>query len=278
MKRAYKGMFLGFLLVGLAALSSGAALAAKPPEATYLALGDSLAVGEGATPLEWQFGYVGQFNHWFKDSRDGPHNLTNLAIGGETSGSFVAGEQLAAAIQAIADPDTDVQVVTLDIGGNDMLRLLRPGGPCYPNPATPACQAAVGAALAGFSGNYKVILGSLVTALGQDPGTETILVTTYYNPFDGTGSPLEIPVDITLLGADMAINCTAALGNPVNVGLNDLITCIGAGFAPYGVEVVNVYPIFDGNAMALTNIADGDIHPNNDGYDAIADALIANAQ
>ncbi|MBI4198809.1 MAG: hypothetical protein HY533_06845 [Chloroflexi bacterium] len=271
MKGKAIGSMIGFLMAALVVLPAGAALAAKPASATYLALGDSLAVGVGAAPLEWQFGYVGRFGQWFRDSRDGPHQLTNLAVGGETSGSFIAGGQLAAAVGAISDPETDVQVVTLDIGGNDLLGLL--GGSCA-DPATLACQAAVGAALAGFAGNYHFILGSIASALAGDPGAETVLVMTYYNPFDGTGSPYEIPIDMTLLGADMTVNC-AALGNPVNVGLNDLITCIGA---PYGAQVVDVYPLFDGNALALTHIAEGDIHPNNDGHAAIAAAFVAGAQ
>ncbi|MBI4202045.1 MAG: hypothetical protein HY532_02865, partial [Chloroflexi bacterium] len=100
-------------------------------------------------------------------------------------------------------------------------------------------------------------------------------VMTYYNPFDGTGHPYEGPVDLTLLGADGTVNCAAAFGNPANMGLNDLITCFGAG---YGAQVVDVYPLFDGNALALTHIAKGDIHANNDGYAAIAAAFVAAAQ
>ncbi|MBI4203307.1 MAG: hypothetical protein HY532_09380, partial [Chloroflexi bacterium] len=196
MKGKAKGIMMGFLMAALAVLPAGAALAAKPAPATYLALGDSLAVGVGAAPLEWQFGYVGRFDQWFRDSREGPHQVTNLAVGGETSGSFIAGGQLAAAAAAINDPETDVQVVTLDIGGNDLLGLL--GGVCF-NPATLECQTAIGAALGTFVGNYSYILGTVAGALAADPGAKTILVMTYDNPFDGTGHPYEGPVDLTLL-------------------------------------------------------------------------------
>ena len=237
-----------------------------------LALGDSLAVGVGATDPDAN-GYVSVFNHdVFPQSHRGPEVATNLAVSGDTSGSFISGGQLANAVAAIADLGTNVKVVTLDIGGNDLLGLLV--GPCSVSPADPACQAAILAALTAFPGNYAAILSSITSALAEDPGNESFLVMTYYNPFDGTGSPFEPAIDAALLGADGVVDCSA-LGNPANAGLTDLIACIGASF---GVTVVDVYPLFDNRALALTHIAFGDIHPNDAGHQVIADAFVQAAK
>lgn len=273
---------IAILVVALVAVawvaSAGGALAKKPPAATYLAMGDSLAVGVGVIPAHQQdqFGYVGRFNHWFKDSREGPHSLVNVGVakpGGETSATFISEGQLAAAVEAIG-ADSDVQLVTLNIGGNDLDNLRDEGGPCAMDPGSDACQAAVQATFITFAANYQYILGTVLAELAQDPGDETLMVMTQYNPFDGTGHPWENAIDLILLSGDMKIDCSG-LGNPANIGLNDLIACIGSA---YGAEVVDVYPAFADKALALTHIAQGDIHPNKKGYRVIADEFEAVAQ
>jgi lysophospholipase L1-like esterase len=232
----------------------------------YLALGDSLAVGEGATNRH-RLGYVGLLDSFLQLS------LKNLAVSGETSSTFISDGQLKAALKTIANPGRDVQLVTLDIGGDDLFNLIMPGGPCV-DPTTSACAQAFKNALTIFANNYTAILEDLTSALGDDFPDKNILVMTYYNPFSGTGSVYEAPVDQALLGTDVTIDCTANQTDPTKMGLNDLITCIGDSF---GVTVVNIYPLFEGNALALTHIAEGDIHPNNDGYALIANAFIASA-
>jgi hypothetical protein len=130
----------------------------------------------------------------------------------------------------------------------------------------------VASALTTFTGNYLVILSQLDIALAQDPGEGRILVTTYYNPFDGTGDLLEAPVDAALLGSDGAVDCAANPADPTKVGLNDIIICVGR---LAGAEIVDIYPLFNDAAPTLTHIGESDIHPNDDGHQAIADALIA---
>ena len=116
------------LAIGLPAVPA----AADEPEGTiYLALGDSLAWGEGATD-RFETAYVPHFYRFLRgDSHSRARELVNLAVGGETSESFITGwldpgpqrtPQLNQALAVIADPNTDVSVVTLDIGGNDLLR------------------------------------------------------------------------------------------------------------------------------------------------------------
>ena len=260
---------LAILALALA-LPGGAAGAAPRPAFVYLALGDSLAAGVGAPAGE---GYVPRLAAFFAAPRHGnAGRLANLGVPGETSASLLApGGQLDRALALIADARTNVRVVTLDIGGNDILGLLG-REPCRSTPASAACQEAVRAALAAFAASYAQALAALTAALADDPGHESLLALTYYNPFSGTGSPYEPAADLALLGGDGVIDCVANAAASALVGLNDLIACLGAH---YGATVVDVYPAFEGRGPALTNILAGDIHPNAAGYAAIAAAVRA---
>ena len=104
------------------------------------------------------------------------------------------------------------------------------------------------AVLNDFAVNYAQILAELTQALEADPGNESLLVMTYYNPYEW------VPL------AGVAVT-----------SLNNLIASIGA---QYGATIVDVYPLFVGNGPFLTNITKGDFHPNDAGYEVIADAFI----
>jgi lysophospholipase L1-like esterase len=251
------------LSVGLLVIAGTAAAKASP--SVYLALGDSLAWGDGAS-IPTRTAYVPRLDGYFQGHL-GTTNLLNLAVRGETTGSFLAG-QLGDAMASIADPSTDTAVVTLSIGGNDVGDLLSVP-PCNTDPTGGSCQFAVYTALVGVSTNFPVIVGSLQAALASDPGDERIFVITYWNAFGGTGSPLEVPVDYTLLGSDLTVNCAANQLDPGRIGLNDLLACIGIAL---GAVVVDLYPVFGDDALTYTHIAEGDIHPNDDGYALIAQA------
>lgn len=259
------------LISALVAAALAAPVSAAPPNTVYLALGDSLAWGDGASDPS-ETAYVPLLADYFAGTpHGGAKQLSNLAVRGETTASFIAGGQLSAAIAAIGDPATDIRVLTLALGGNDLLDLLNDDGdPCRANPASLECQALVAAALAGVANGYPIILGGLLGALAGDPGDERIYVMTVYNAFGGTGSQFELPVDFVLLGADLTIDCTA-LGNPANVGLNDIIACTSL---LAGATVVDAYSVIDDNAVALTHIGEPvfNIHPNDEGYALLAKA------
>ena len=176
-----------------------------------LALGASDAATEGYVPRFHQF--VLRKGHWLV--------RTNLGKPGETGGTFVSGGQLNAALAAI-DSTSDTRVVTLDIGGNDVLDLLNTGQPCATDPAGGTCTQAVAAALAAFTPKYQEILVAITIALTGDPGEEEILVMANYNPYDGTGSPFEVPVEGALLGSDRTMDCAANIADPGKQGLNDI--------------------------------------------------------
>ena len=126
MKRKSIALVVTFLMVLGVGLPSNV-VHANDSDEVYVALGDSLAFGIGATDPATT-GYVPLFFEFLEDEGD-VEVLTNLSVPAETSGSMISGGQLAAAVATIADPDNDVEVVTLDIGGNDLLGLLgRTGG------------------------------------------------------------------------------------------------------------------------------------------------------
>jgi lysophospholipase L1-like esterase len=269
MKRRYLHRLAGVASAIVVMMLVGSVSAEQPARNYHIALGDSVAEGQGASVPEL-FGYAGIFGRFYRPNHRGTERFVNLAVSGESSFTFLGG-QMAHTLETIDDPSTEIQVITLTIGANDLLPLLRTE-PCASDPVGAPCRLAVASALTAFAGGYLAILSQLNYALAQDPGEGRVLVTTYYNPFDGTGDPLEAPVDQALLGSDGAVDCAANKENPARMGLNDIIGCFGE---PAGAEVVDIYPLFNDDAPALTHIAEGDIHPNDDGHRAIAEAVIA---
>src|SRR5437870_7632474 len=145
-------LIVGVLMTG--SLSAGAqAPAATPPPAppapavlppvlSYVALGDSIAAGVGASAAT--SGYVslvaqGAWPLLSLPLRSGAY--WNAAIPGETSTSMLTqGGQLERVVRELLQrqggpADDDVRLITIGIGGNDFLGLLRPGQPCQADPA-----------------------------------------------------------------------------------------------------------------------------------------------
>lgn len=259
-------------LILLASAGLTVALAA-PAAATsiptlYLALGDSLTEGVGASVPD-RNGYVPRLAGYFQGaSHGGADTLVNLGVGGTTTGQLLAG-QVVTAVGLILDEGTDTRVVTISVGGNDLLNLLNdPSDVCLAAPTSPACQGLVANAMSGVATNMPQILGSLQWALAQDPGNEKIFVLLPYNAFDGTGHPLEPLIAAAMRGADLAIDCAANALNPAYVGLDDILGCTAAYM---GAVVVDAYPAFEGRALELTHMGEGfDVHPNDDGHAVLA--------
>jgi lysophospholipase L1-like esterase len=263
------------LVVLLAAAALTASLsapvaAAAPPSTLYLAMGDSLAWGDGASDPA-RTAYVPLLADYFAGTRHGgAKHLVNLAIRGETTGSLIR-NQLSDAVRLISDPATDTRVVTISIGGNDLLNLINdPSDPCVANAASTTCQALILGALGGVQANLPVILGTLQAALAADPGAEKVFVLLVYNAFDGTGNPLAPLIAQVLRGADGVVDCAADAANAANVGLDDLLGCAAAAS---GAITVDVYPLFQGRIVELTHMSEGfNVHPNDLGYEVIAKA------
>jgi lysophospholipase L1-like esterase len=266
----YKHLISALVTLSLA-LHPALALAEPTQPQVYLALGDSLTAGVGAT-IPAQLGYVPRLSNYFRGTAHGGIDaVINLGVPGETSTTLRSGSQLTSALAAINDPTTDIRVLTLDIGGNDLAALLSQE-PCRTSPNDPTCRQAVASALMTFAANYMSILTQLAAALADDPGAETVMVMTYFNYLSGTGASLEQVVDAVLLGPDLGVSCAAP---QMTWGLNDVISCVAGQL---GFSVVDVYPVFAGKSAALTHVADADFHPNNAGYALIASAFMRTAR
>lgn len=253
--------------VGLGVALSAPAAATGPAPTLYIALGDSLAWGDGASVPD-RTGYVPRLAGYFQGaSHGGADRLINLGVGGTTTGELLAG-QVVQAMALIADETTDTRVVTISVGGNDLLNLINDeADPCRGDPSSPVCQGLLGAAMAGVAGNMPQILGGLQAALALDPGDEKIFVLLPYNAFNGTGDPFEALIAQVMRGPDMTIDCAV---NPLTYGLDDILACTAAAM---GAVVVDAYPLFEGRVFELTHMGEGfNVHPNDAGYEVITKA------
>ena len=235
---------------------------------THLALGDSLAVGVGATDPQ-ELGYVGRLFAALSEPGAALRvaNLSNLAVSGETTSSMIRGGQLAAALEAAHAADPPVSLVTLDIGGNDLLRLLGTDA-CASAPQGPECQQLVALTLIDFRANYRLIVGELSGALAHAPDAR-LAVMTYFNPFSGTDAAYEAAAELALLGTDGRLDCSA--DESASHGMNDIIACVAEDV---GAVAVDVQPRFSDLGLELTHIGSEDIHANDRGYEVIADAFL----
>jgi lysophospholipase L1-like esterase len=232
-------------------LPAGDAGAASPSR-VYVALGDSVTQFGSATGLRYPERFFA-----FLQQAGAADTLQNIGVSGETSSSIL-GNQLTRALQLINDTGTNTTVVTLDIGGNDIL-----GDPSCDATSSQFSLAACQPALSAFATNYRSLLGQLDTALAKDPGPHQVIVMAYYNP--SSGRPGEettaANTELALLGSDKKVDCA---GQGMALGLNDLIACIGA---QHGARLADVYPSFVGKGSQW--FAD-QVHPNDAGHAAIA--------
>lgn len=238
---------LGLAAPALAALalvvSSGASSAQQP--GLYVALGDSISAGDGASSAfrQWVKLYYGHL----QSNGSGVTELLKLARGGATSDD-VRSRQLGSAVGAI-NGASDAKAVTIDVGLNDLFL----DSKCPTVNAT-TCPVAA---------NLREILAGLNAALTNDPGDETLQIMENYNPHIGT--PNESATRQLLLGNDGRVDCS---GTGEAVGLNDLLHCIGI---EQRATPVDVLPIFDAAGEAF--LAPDHVHPNDAGHRAIAIAF-----
>ncbi len=248
----------------LAVLPATVSHAAAPPPATYVALGDSVAAGVGASRPE--LGYVPLVADALRSARQCGTTQTlsclreaiDLSVGGATTASLIA-TQLPAATALVqqrnsnATPEDDVRLITLTIGGND---LFQPVVAACQNPTAAVCSTTVATQLSQVATNYGVILGRLRAAAGRDT---TIAVTTYYNGLAAPGCPaaaLSGLAQVVLEG-----------GSGVPAGLNDIIR---QSAQAHGAVVVETAPVVE-----AAEIRPDCLHPTDRGHADIAGAVRA---
>ena len=235
------------------------ASADAPDGPVVLAVGDSVAAGVGASNPA-ATGYVPRFHRSMKsvDCNDHvaaacPHlELVTFAKGGATSDTLIA-EQLTPAVTEVvtrasdADPNNDVEYVTITIGGNDVF------GPvlaaCGAG-VTPECVNTIQTRFAAYQANLGYILTVLRTAA---PDAE-IGIMTYYNPLGSCELAAIAPLgDMVLEG-----------GGGLPGGLNDIIRGVAAAT---GVTTVETYGL-----LGSKDFVGGEdcLHPDNSGHKKIA--------
>lgn len=240
---------LAAALLGGQAGTAGAA----PPAPVYLALGDSIAFGVGATePAEG--GYVALVYAALRESqryRGSGLELVNLSVPGATSADLVApGGQMEEALAEIERRAGGVQVITIDIGGNDLLTLANRNSPCLSGTDTEECRRAVQRVL----GDLQANLTQLLLGLRQAAPEALIVVVDLYNPYSGTGDPRE---------------------GIAELGVGQINGVIGAATddPALNVRLASVFQLFTGRGTMW--IAPDGIHPNDSGHAVIAEVVLA---
>jgi lysophospholipase L1-like esterase len=232
-------------------------------QGTYIALGDSLSEGIGATMF--QSAFVPRVHRCLGAGFE----LFNLGHSGDTSAELISHGHLGEAVFIIqdrnndADPANDVHLVTLVIGGNDLLALffsLVLTGICPSLDVAlnkPECVQALQNTLAAYRPN----LDKAVAGLQAADADLTIVLMTLYDPF--SGSPLTAFSELATIALE------GMEGTPVPEGMNDIIRDVALRS---GVPFADIYPLFLGRSGELVS---GDlIHPNNNGYRVMAEGAL----
>lgn len=254
---ALAAFFFLALLLGPEALPGSVGAAETP---AYVAIGDSIAFGVGV-PEPRTEGYVGLAHKALQTSdryRDRGLQLVNLAVPGATTADLlIPGGQVDSALEEIrtrqednTSADDNVEIISVNIGGNDLLQLATPSSPCFPDIGNDECIAQFGKVLSSVQENLAEALRQLREA-APDAG---IYLLDLYNPYSGTGDARE-PV------ADLAVqNLNGILG--ANAANRDL-----------QVRLASVFQLFRGRGPQWI-AADG-IHPNENGHRVIGEVLLA---
>ncbi|HEY2260232.1 MAG TPA: SGNH/GDSL hydrolase family protein [Solirubrobacteraceae bacterium] len=247
-----RGGLIAALVTALVVLAgAGPASAAK----LYLALGDSVGAGFGASPGHSYFDLYCSYLESAAGSA-AVDQCVNESQSGTTTQSALDGGMVDQAVSDIQS-STDAPVVTIILGGNDLL-------------GSPGCQPITGPDCP-FMANAATILDRLESALATHPGPHVIKWLEYYNanhdnPFGD--SPEDASTAGLLLGSDLAIGDCA--GTPDQIGLNDAINCISI---EKGAVPVDAYDPFQSScAPPVVCFHDG-LHPNDTGYGLIFNAF-----
>jgi len=244
-----------FLLLAVSAAAPVPAAAQDPDPLAYIAIGDSLAFGIGV-PEPSRQGYVALAYDSLKNSdryRDRSLDLLNLAIPGATSSDLLLeGGQLDVAIAEIKrrSEENAVEIISVNIGGNDLLGLAAATSPCLSDPSADPCLDLLGQTL----GTLQTNLHTVLQRLREAAPAAGIFVLNLYNPFSGTGDIREGLADL---------------------GVQPFTGVVGAVVADesLGVKLGNVFQLFRGRGGQW--IAGDGLHPNEQGHQVLAEVLLA---
>jgi lysophospholipase L1-like esterase len=242
-----------------------------------VALGDSLAAGYQPGGAELRDTAYPALTANRLGAAGGELTLENLGCSGETTTSlvkggkcdFAAGSQLEQAEKLLKGSD-DVALVTIDIGGNDLLRCVRGGAQID--------TACVKSGVATVQKNLPTILERLRTAAGDDV---PVLVLGYYNPWLAAKA-LDQPVKgvdaaaKAYTGLSAAIEAAAKKSGTTFVGLDDAFSTNDT--TPTTINGRSV-PENAAKICTLTNICTAaDIHLTDEGAATVARVLAKAAE
>lgn len=180
----------------------------------YLAFGSSYAAGAGLS--EYGDSYPSLFQRFLEERLQEELALRSFAVDDETTESMIADGQLAKGLAELRfrnqddRPENDVLVITVQIGGEEMAKLLEKEGPCAP-PAQAddeGCEAAVEHSMEGMRWNMPVILRALRVAAGPEA---QIFILDYFNPYSDDEPPLSETADSLHLALNEMIAQAARL-------------------------------------------------------------------
>jgi lysophospholipase L1-like esterase len=239
-----------------------------------LSLGDSWAFGFGASVPSVE-GYVPQLHEALQEdlncSGAGPEQseagcpqlvLRNLAVGGATTPSMIAG-QFPEAIPLLEsrngnlNPRDDVELVTLHIGGNDVTNPIIAA--CIGQvPPTQACLDRIELELEAYRSDLDTALSTLREAAGVDA---PIVIGTYDNPI--------ATCFLAAFPGAVQLGAVVLEGGPgVPQGLHDVMREIAAR---YDVQVAEVF----GDLGPEDWVGGTDcLHPDDSGYDKVTVAFL----
>src|SRR3990170_4998140 len=244
--------------VSLALLAPAPAAAKEAP--AYIAIGDSLAFGVGASDPA-SGGYVALTYETLRSSeryRDRGLELVNLGVPGATSSDLLLpGGQLERALDEIRErqedassSDDNAEIITVDIGGNDVLALATADSPCVKDPLAEECQRRFQEMLGTLKGNLTEVLEGLREAAPK----ADLVVMDLYSPLSGRGGAEDLIADFA-------------------VGEINAVTEEVASRPDLDASLASVYTLFRGRAAQFI-AADG-VHPNDDGHALMAEVVLA---
>ena len=269
---AIKWLPLGFALV------LGLGFAEKSEAGmVYLGLGDSITFGQDpSTPVSLTPSFADQgFVRPFANSLAGLNGgirptVLNLGVSGEQSTSFFSAVTTPASfgrawqlnqnypnsttsqnalmlssIDAIHAAGNSIGAVTFQIGSNDINALTRSSAFQTASPADQ--QRMIVAAIRSAETNFLTVLSELKAKAPE----ATLILPDNWNSFP-LGTSAHAASDGFVRFANQLIQADAQA---------------------YGAKFVDLYPLFLGRELQLTNLATGDTHPNQAGYAVIANAL-----
>jgi lysophospholipase L1-like esterase len=223
----------------LLSVGSGAnSVASEEQPYLYLALGDSLTAGLGASEVHYLRlnAFVPKLTGYLREERN--VLVENHGIPGITSAQL---QQYIEQGLGVKQRISQASVITITIGGNDLLQLLRQES---------LTQRGILAAIEEFERNLEQVLTSIRSV---NPHVR-VYVMDLYLPYD-EDHPLHPLGKVTIPVFNQSVK--KQLDKDPNAYL------------------VSVYDVFLGRGSKLTHIDRNDIHPNDDGYTLIFETFKA---